>query len=50
MRSPATIINRMSSNHAEQPEYENCHHNASQRNGKVHIDSSGLAGRNLWLV
>jgi hypothetical protein len=48
MRSPTTIINRISSNYAEQPEYENNHHNASQRNGKVHIDSSGLAGRNLW--
>src|ERR1700719_1504099 len=50
IRSPATIINRISSNHTEQSEYENDHHNASQRNGKVHIDSSGLARRNLWLV
>ena len=47
MRSPATIINRMPSNHAEQPEYENDDHNASQRNGKAHIDSSGLACRAL---
>jgi hypothetical protein len=34
-----------SSNHAEQPEYEGDHHDASQRNGKIHI---GLL-RPCWL-
>jgi hypothetical protein len=45
IRSPAKIVNRISSNHAEQPEYENEHNNSSKRNGKVHIDSSGLGIR-----
>jgi hypothetical protein len=45
MRSAAMIINRISSNHAEQPEHENKHNNSPKRNGKVHIGSSGLGIR-----
>jgi hypothetical protein len=45
IRSPAKIVNRISSNHAEQPQYEKDHNNSSKRNGKVHIDSSGLKVR-----
>jgi hypothetical protein len=44
-RSPAKIVNRISLNHAEQPQHEKDHNNSSERNGKVHIDSFGLGVR-----
>jgi hypothetical protein len=38
-----------SSHHAEQPQHEHDHHDASNGDGKVHKTSSSLAGRNLEL-
>ena len=38
-------VNRISLNHAEQPQHEKDHNNSSERNGKVHIDSFGLGVR-----